>query len=225
MYQSVGFVPVGLCTILRRLRTGVKRTPSIPISRVDYDPELRVHNALLRRSYGIGSGDRVLDIGCGTGQTTRDAARLAAAGNVLGVDVSAPMIERARRLTRAARLRNVEFERADATERILETAGFAEAGFTPVHAPVYYGRDVAAALDWVQGAAGDGRGTPPSGCQLNQERLGAGRQGAVRRHVLPTKGTSIALGWRRLRGHQKSAPVSAAPCQRCNRPSRPRPTC
>ena len=37
------------------------------------------------------------------------------------------------------------------TERVLETAGFAEAGFTVVHEPVYYGPDVAAALDWVRG--------------------------------------------------------------------------
>ena len=37
------------------------------------------------------------------------------------------------------------------TERVLETAGFAETGFTAVHEPVYYGPDVAAALDWVRG--------------------------------------------------------------------------
>ena len=37
------------------------------------------------------------------------------------------------------------------TERVLETAGFANAGFTAVHEPVYYGPDVAAALDWVGG--------------------------------------------------------------------------
>ena len=82
--------------------------------RVDYDAELRMHNEMLRRSYGIRPHDHVLDIGCGAGQTTRDAARLAAAGSVLGVDVSAPMIERARRLTEAEGLRNVSFEQADA---------------------------------------------------------------------------------------------------------------
>ena len=206
--------------------------------RVDYDSELRKHNEILRQSYGIRPRDRVLDIGCGAGQTTRDAARLAVAGSVLGVDVSAPMIERARRLTEAAGLPNVTFEQADAeshpftaerfdvaisrfgtmfftdpvagftniaramrpdgrlvmmvwqdhhrnewsvsiqralaagadvpmpspgapdpfsladpatTERVLETAGFAEPGFTAVQEPVYYGPDVAAALDWVGG--------------------------------------------------------------------------
>jgi SAM-dependent methyltransferase len=39
---------------------------------------------------------------------------LAVAGSVLGVDVSAPMIEQARRLTEAAGLDNASFERADA---------------------------------------------------------------------------------------------------------------
>ena len=65
---------------------------------VDYDAELRVHNARLRRVYDIGLDDRVIDIGCGTGQTTRDAAHTAVVGSVLGVDTSAPAIERARGL-------------------------------------------------------------------------------------------------------------------------------
>jgi SAM-dependent methyltransferase len=34
---------------------------------------------------------------------------------------------------------------------ILDAAGFAEVAFTDVHQPVYYGADVAAALDWVRG--------------------------------------------------------------------------
>ena len=37
---------------------------------------------------GIAASDRVLDVGCGTGQTTRDAAREAASGSALGVDLS-----------------------------------------------------------------------------------------------------------------------------------------
>ena len=41
--------------------------------------------------------DRVLDIGCGTGQTTRDAARAAAGGSALGVDLSSRMLDYARR--------------------------------------------------------------------------------------------------------------------------------
>jgi SAM-dependent methyltransferase len=79
-----------------------------------YDAELRRHDEVLRRACGIQSRDHVLDIGCGTGETTRQAARTAAAGSALGVDVSAPAIERARELARAEGLRNVAFERADA---------------------------------------------------------------------------------------------------------------
>jgi SAM-dependent methyltransferase len=82
--------------------------------RVDYDAELRLHNRRLRRAYGIRPHDHILDIGCGAGQTTRDAARSAVAGTVVGVDISAPLIERARRLTEAAGLDNVSFAQADA---------------------------------------------------------------------------------------------------------------
>lgn len=36
-------------------------------------------------------------------------------------------------------------------ERILEAASFADVTFTDVHEPVYYGRDITAALDWIRG--------------------------------------------------------------------------
>jgi SAM-dependent methyltransferase len=81
---------------------------------VTYDDELREHNERLRAAAGIRPGERVLDIGCGAGQTTRDAARAAAPGEVLGIDVSEPMLERARELTTAEGLDNVTYERGDA---------------------------------------------------------------------------------------------------------------
>jgi SAM-dependent methyltransferase len=81
---------------------------------MDYDAELRLLNEVLRDACDIHHDDRVLDIGCGTGQTTRDAARIAKAGSALGVDTSASMIARARELAAAEALRNVTFERADA---------------------------------------------------------------------------------------------------------------
>jgi SAM-dependent methyltransferase len=80
---------------------------------IDYDLELRHHNDALRRAYGIRASDRVLDVGCGTGQTTREAAQLATAGAVLGIDLSDAMIERARALALAAGLHNVDHECAD----------------------------------------------------------------------------------------------------------------
>jgi ubiquinone/menaquinone biosynthesis C-methylase UbiE len=79
-----------------------------------YDAELRRHNEVLRQSFGVQLHDHVLDIGCGTGQTTREAARTAQAGSALGVDISVPAIERARELARAEGLRNVTFEHANA---------------------------------------------------------------------------------------------------------------
>jgi len=206
----------------------------------DYDAELRLHNEVMRRAWGVQPGEHVLDIGCGSGQTTREAARTARAGSALGVDISASAIERARELARAQGVHNVTFERADAQvcrfpqerfdlaisrfgtmffddpvaaftnvgralrpagrlammvwqahERnewavairrslagsgesaavasagpdpfspadppamtgILEAAGFAGVTFTDIRQPVYYGPDVAAALDWARGFA------------------------------------------------------------------------
>jgi len=62
----------------------------------------------------IGTGEQVLDIGCGTGQTTRDAARRAAPGGALGIDLSAEMIDVARRMATAEGLPGARFEQADA---------------------------------------------------------------------------------------------------------------
>ncbi|GAA1281423.1 methyltransferase [Planotetraspora silvatica] len=203
-----------------------------------YDAELRRHDRILRRACDVQLHDHVLDIGCGAGQTTRQAARTAQAGGALGVDVSAPAVERARELARAEGVRNVTFEHADAqvhrfpeqrfdlaisrfgtmffddsvaaftnvrralrptgrlvmmvwqppehnewdvairqslevadgpvasvsggpdpfsladpptATEILQAAGFTDVVFADVHEPVYYGPDVAAALDWVRG--------------------------------------------------------------------------
>jgi ubiquinone/menaquinone biosynthesis C-methylase UbiE len=79
-----------------------------------FDDETRPHNERLRAACGIRPGDRVLDIGCGTGQSTRDAARAAAPGRVLGVDVSEPMLEMARRRSAGEGLDTVSYEHADA---------------------------------------------------------------------------------------------------------------
>jgi len=81
---------------------------------MDYDAELRLHAEVLRRACAILASEHVLDIGCGTGQTTRDAGRAASAGSALGIDTSAPMIARARELAAAEHLRNVRFEHDDA---------------------------------------------------------------------------------------------------------------
>jgi SAM-dependent methyltransferase len=79
-----------------------------------YDAELREHNEQLRGATDIGPADCVLDVGCGAGQSTCDAARAAVSGSVLGVDSSEQMLERARRRVAEEGLHNVAFELADA---------------------------------------------------------------------------------------------------------------
>jgi SAM-dependent methyltransferase len=80
--------------------------------RVTFDAELRLHNEVLRQACDIRNNERVLDIGCGMGQTTREAARIAR--HVAGIDISAAMIQQARKLAEAEGLRNVTFEHGDA---------------------------------------------------------------------------------------------------------------
>ena len=62
-----------------------------------FDRSASPYHEKLMTAAAIAAIDRVLDIGCGAGQTTRDAARAARAGSALGVDLSSRMIEEARR--------------------------------------------------------------------------------------------------------------------------------
>ena len=72
-----------------------------------------LHEPLLAAA-AIGAHDRVLDVGCGTGQATRLAARAAVDGHATGVDLSRPMIEQAREIAWEAGLANTTFMAADA---------------------------------------------------------------------------------------------------------------
>jgi SAM-dependent methyltransferase len=65
-----------------------------------------------------GTGERVIDVGCGCGDTSIDLARrVGAAGSVLGVDVSAPMLDVARAL--GAELPHLAFRECDAASAAL----------------------------------------------------------------------------------------------------------
>jgi ubiquinone/menaquinone biosynthesis C-methylase UbiE len=63
-----------------------------------YDAELRRHNEILRDACAIRLVDRVLDIGFGAGQTTRQAARAAEAGSAVVIDTSVSAIQRGPRI-------------------------------------------------------------------------------------------------------------------------------
>ena len=68
--------------------------------------------------------ERVLDVGCGTGESTRDCARAAVNGSVLGVDLSSQMLALARRAAASEGLVNIEFRHADAQVHPFDAAGF-----------------------------------------------------------------------------------------------------
>src|SRR6516165_5201596 len=89
-----------------------------------HDRMLAVFSSMLFEATHLVRGERVLDVRCGCGATTRAAAELVAPGSVLGVDLSAAMLARARTDARSARLDNVVFEQADAQVHSFEASGF-----------------------------------------------------------------------------------------------------
>ena len=87
-----------------------------------YDAAIRGYHRDLLAAAGLGRDLRVLDVGCGAGQTTIDAARSSA--SAVGVDLSSAMLEVARRRADAAGVTNVDFHQADAQVHRFDTAGF-----------------------------------------------------------------------------------------------------
>ena len=72
-----------------------------------------------------GAGERVLDIACGTGLVSFEAARAVGPnGQVLGIDLSERMIAAAERRARERRLSNCSFSRMDAETLALPDASF-----------------------------------------------------------------------------------------------------
>lgn len=95
----------------------------------------RYHEALDRQITPLGleairrlaprAGERLLDIGCGCGQTTLElASRVGELGSVLGVDISAPMLEIATARQAHGGVGGVEFRQADAQVADLGRASF-----------------------------------------------------------------------------------------------------
>jgi SAM-dependent methyltransferase len=119
-----------------------------------FDRGVAAYDESFMDAAAISPGDRVLDIGCGTGRTTRDAARAAADGAALGVDLSSAMLDVARRRATDERLTNVRFVQADAQIHPFETEAFEVAvGRTSA---MFFG-------DRVAGLANVGRALRPGG--------------------------------------------------------------
>ena len=55
----------------------------------------------------------ILDIGCGCGDTSIDIAKKVPKGKVLGLDISEPMLDRARNSVNELSLKNIDFEVKD----------------------------------------------------------------------------------------------------------------
>ena len=79
-----------------------------------YDRMNEPFTALILDAAAFRPGAQVLDVGCGCGGTTLAAARLIAPGQGVGVDLSGPMLARARARAEAAGLGNAVFQQGDA---------------------------------------------------------------------------------------------------------------
>jgi SAM-dependent methyltransferase len=89
-----------------------------------YERMLAPFTRIVLSAAAVARTDRVLDIGCGTGSTTCTAARDAADGQALGVDISRPLLQRAEQRARQGGLTNVGFEHGDAQTYRLASGGF-----------------------------------------------------------------------------------------------------
>ena len=89
-----------------------------------FDRSIAAHHEPFVRAAAVVEDDVVLDIGCGTGQTTRGAARAARSGSVLGIDLSSAMLEHARQRAADEGLTNVAFVRGDAQVHAFEPRHF-----------------------------------------------------------------------------------------------------
>jgi SAM-dependent methyltransferase len=89
------------------------------------DAQISQLGLLAMQRAAVQSGEQVLDVGCGCGQAALELAeRVGSQGTVLGVDISAPMLARARERQHEGGLKNLTFLQADAQTYRFEPARF-----------------------------------------------------------------------------------------------------
>ncbi len=90
-----------------------RRSPVFALATgISFDAEL----AAIERLAAIEEAPRVLDLACGPGIYARPFARRAAAGRIVGLDLSRPMLRYAARRARAERLSNLDLVRGTALD-------------------------------------------------------------------------------------------------------------
>ncbi len=91
----------------------------------DIDAQLEPFGIAVMSKIGLVSGQRVLDVGCGAGATSLMLADRVRPGQVVGIDISGPLLARARQ--RGEAIENLRFDQADA-----QTFAFAGASYDAV---------------------------------------------------------------------------------------------
>jgi SAM-dependent methyltransferase len=103
----------------------------------------------------IAEDAQVLDVGCGSGLTTREVARRAAAGGATGVDLSTRMLDLARRRAAQEGVANVTFVQAD-----VQVADLGERRYDRIvsrNGVMFFGDPVAAFTNLARSLAPGGR--------------------------------------------------------------------
>lgn len=89
-----------------------------------FDDSMAAYLPPLFEVAALSPGERVLDIGCGNGVTTLEAARRTVPGRAMGLDLSGPMLGVARQRATDRRIANVEFVQGDAQIYHFEPGAF-----------------------------------------------------------------------------------------------------
>jgi SAM-dependent methyltransferase len=101
------------------------RAPSWMAFEANHDRIIGPAGLMAMDRLGPRPGQHLIDLGCGTGQTTVELARrVGPDGTVLGVDIAAAMLERGREHAAAAGISNIAFEHADVQSSDLGEARF-----------------------------------------------------------------------------------------------------